>query len=80
MKDVIVSFEELKILSGYKLAKSVCAWLETNRIPHIKNANGHPIVSTAVFRQALGESLGQGSTPPVKRSINIDAMEKATSR
>ncbi|TCP09422.1 uncharacterized protein DUF4224 [Crenobacter luteus] len=80
MEDAIVSFEELKRLSGYKLAKRVCEWLEANRIPHLKSASGRPIVSAAVFRQALGEPLGDAQPQPSTRSINLDALDRASTR
>ncbi|MTD33987.1 DUF4224 domain-containing protein [Paludibacterium denitrificans] len=80
MEDTIVSFDELKQLSGYKLARRVCEWLEANNIPHLKSASGRPIVSSVVFRQALGESFENPKQQLSTRSINIDALDMATTR
>lgn len=79
MDDAILSFDELKEMSGYKTAARICDWLKLNRIPFLTNGRGRPLVSRLVIRQALGETNQPTDKAPI-RSINIDKLERATRR
>lgn len=79
MDDAILSFDELKDMSGYKTATRICDWLKSNRIPFLTNGRGRPLVSRLVVRQALGETNQLADKAPL-RSINIDKLESATRR
>ncbi|HGJ5863881.1 MAG TPA: DUF4224 domain-containing protein [Arsenophonus nasoniae] len=44
MQSIYLSDDELSVLTGYKQKKSQIKWLEQNKLPHLVNKLGKPIV------------------------------------
>ena len=46
--------DELLQLTGYKRCYDQLRWLEANKVPHVVNAAGKPVVSRAAAEVMLG--------------------------
>ncbi|MGC0151014.1 DUF4224 domain-containing protein [Chromobacterium vaccinii] len=76
MDDSILTYDELRDLSGYRTSPRICEWLRANKIPHLTNGRGRPLVSRLVIRTALGETqLPQAAR--AERSINFNKLNEA---
>ncbi|MBB5017796.1 hypothetical protein HNQ59_001066 [Chitinivorax tropicus] len=80
MSDTLLSFDELKEMTGFKTAPRICGWLDANRIAYLKSGRGRPLVSRAVLRVALGEMPVSGSALQAERSINFKKLADAVRR
>ncbi|MFB9170302.1 DUF4224 domain-containing protein [Chromobacterium piscinae] len=79
MDDAILTYDELKDISGFKTASRICEWLTLNKIPHLTNGRGRPLVSRVVIRTALGESQNPQNFR-AERSINRDKLNQVSRR
>lgn len=80
MNDTLLSFDELKEMTGFKTAPRICGWLDANRISYLKSGRGRPLVSRAVLRVALGEMPVFGGILQTERSINFKKLADAVGR
>ena len=54
---LFLNAEEIRELTGFKLATAQCRWLASNSYPHDKNHSGKPMVLRSYLEQRLCPSV-----------------------
>lgn len=54
-----VTFEDLKVLSGYKQRAKIIEWLRKNKIPFVLNNENNPVTTTDILERAIGDKSGK---------------------
>jgi len=54
MTNEILSFDELRALSGFKNLKRISQWLQDSGVPFLRDRFGRPKVNRYALRKAMG--------------------------
>lgn len=52
-----VTFEDLRLLSGYKQRAKVIEWLGKNKIPFVLNNEDNPVTTTDILERAIAGKI-----------------------
>ena len=50
---MIVDFDELQLLSGYKQVSKICRFLDDNRIPYVVGSDGKPRTTVDMLNEGI---------------------------
>jgi len=62
MIDEILSFDDLRELSGYRSMNRICRWLDDSGIPFLRDRFGRPKVNRFALRKAMGGAAPEKET------------------
>lgn len=66
-----ISFDDLKLLTGYSQPRDIKAWLGNNNIPFKTGVRGRPVTTVHALNCALGCIESETSGQPAKRVISV---------
>ena len=59
---MLVDFEDLQLLSGYKQPSKVCRFLKENRIPFVVGSDGKPRTTDDMLNEGLKDDGSKKAT------------------